>query len=214
MLLGCLLDRVLEMLGLLLSSSEPSLHSFCLLESLRLLVSPPDPSALPLLFSLGSGVLCFSIVHRPSVSPCLSVSPFLRVITPDHHFLYRRRLDAACRCSVSVLWLGNLTCYVIVIRSCFSNKWYQSRGSSSSALTSDNNLSDLRCFSDPASEFIRLAAGFIFYLCVSACSRLLFSYFWISSFGLPPVLFWLVVGCDGLLPILLLILRLLVHFCF
>ncbi|KAI5678648.1 hypothetical protein M9H77_09598 [Catharanthus roseus] len=42
-------------------------------QSSRLLVSPPDPSALPLLFSLGSGVLCFSVVHRPSVSPCLSI---------------------------------------------------------------------------------------------------------------------------------------------
>ncbi|KAI5656777.1 hypothetical protein M9H77_25570 [Catharanthus roseus] len=59
--------------SLLLSSSESSLQSLCLLESSRLLVSPPDPSTLPLLFSLGSDVLCFSVVHRPSVSPCLSV---------------------------------------------------------------------------------------------------------------------------------------------
>ncbi|KAI5683897.1 hypothetical protein M9H77_05125 [Catharanthus roseus] len=112
-LLGCLLDLVLGMpgrFGLLLSSSEPFLHSLCLLESSRLLVSPPDPSALPLLFSRGSGVLCFSVVHRPSVSPCLSVGEVRELarereiagdsfsteaITPDHHFLYRRYLDAA-----------------------------------------------------------------------------------------------------------------------
>ncbi|KAI5680560.1 hypothetical protein M9H77_01787 [Catharanthus roseus] len=41
--------------------------------SSRLLVSPPDPSALPLLFSLSSSVLCFFVVHRPSMSPCLSI---------------------------------------------------------------------------------------------------------------------------------------------
>ncbi|KAI5675611.1 hypothetical protein M9H77_06561 [Catharanthus roseus] len=38
----------------------------------------------------------------------------------------------------------------------FSNKWYQSRGSGSSAPASDSNLSDLRSFSDPASEFKKL----------------------------------------------------------
>ncbi|KAI5659417.1 hypothetical protein M9H77_28210 [Catharanthus roseus] len=230
-LLGCLFDRVLGMpRRLLLSSSEPSLNSLCLLESSRLLVSPPDPSALPLLFSLGSGVLCFSIVHRPSVSPCLSVSEREREIERERERERDRgrRLPVIpsrlrpCRYSASVFWLGNHTCFVIVIRSCFSNKWYQSRGSGSSASTSDSNLSDLRSFSDPASEFIwlaagflftayRLAASFIFCLCVSSCSRLLFSCFWISSFGLLPVLF---VGCDGFLPILLLLLRLLLHFCF
>ncbi|KAI5658710.1 hypothetical protein M9H77_27503 [Catharanthus roseus] len=88
-LLGCLFDRVLGMpgwfglatwlsIGDLWKIHPASLFiaaASILVQSLssRLLVSPPDPSALPLLFSLGSGVLCFSVVYRPSVSPCLSV---------------------------------------------------------------------------------------------------------------------------------------------
>ncbi|KAI5652573.1 hypothetical protein M9H77_29760 [Catharanthus roseus] len=81
---------------------------------------PPDSVSPPLLSSLCSGVLCFSVVHRSSLSPLIekkrererdrerglpvisvTVEAFSEGITPDHLLAYLRCLD------VALLLLGN-----------------------------------------------------------------------------------------------------------
>ncbi|KAI5673655.1 hypothetical protein M9H77_14019 [Catharanthus roseus] len=64
-------------------------------------------------FSFGSAVAllslfwCFYAVNQSSLSPCLSVGPFLRVITPIIIFLHYRRLDTATPLLGVRFWFGN-----------------------------------------------------------------------------------------------------------